>query len=186
METLNLIPPKTSLFIFEGPDGVGKTTASNRFGYELGWGVRHMTKPPIDFNYTSDYFDPIFNRAEFVLDRFHLGGIVYGKQTNLHPNRVSDETLKYVQLRLKYEFNARVVIMYYESDEKYRDRLIELKEERKCEEMFTLEDCVRVNAKYRDNINDWTKNHVIDFSHPVDELGYPDEKTITKWATSTL
>src|SRR5438045_2741728 len=71
------------MFILEGPDHVGKTTAAKRL-VELAHArglkqvsYRHMSRPPEDFDYFGDYLK-MMTDPWIVQDRFHYGGLVYG------------------------------------------------------------------------------------------------------------
>ena len=175
--------PETSVIILEGPDGVGKSTAAKSLSNWTGWDLFHMGQPDEDFNYASDYFASHNIKHNCVLDRFHLGALVYGRICRLHPHRVTDETLLYTQLRLKYEYNAQVIVMYFEDARAYARHIRELAGKR--DELFDPAQCVLVNESYRriaGLLGPATKSEIVLW--PVDRLGYPDEEVIQKWAVS--
>lgn len=59
--------------IVEGSDQQGKSTMCKYLNEKLGWNVIHFGKPPLDFNFHSDYITDV----NTISDRNFLSEIVY-------------------------------------------------------------------------------------------------------------
>lgn len=65
------------IVIIEGPDGAGKTTLARAIQQDTGWQYIHANAPAAHplIEYTAPLSD---STKSFVLDRWHLGEMVYG------------------------------------------------------------------------------------------------------------
>lgn len=65
--------------IIEGPDGAGKTTLAKQLCSEAGYAYRHEGPPPASATALQHYAGILASLTEpTLLDRFHLGELVYG------------------------------------------------------------------------------------------------------------
>lgn len=108
------------MFIIEGPDDLGKTTFANKVvkrvnesGLPYPAYYSHMTRPPVSFNFSTDYVDRM--SVYGVQDRFHLGGIVYHE-------RINPENLNWIKGQLAIR-NSFVLLMYTTDFDWYEQRL---------------------------------------------------------------
>lgn len=82
------------IVIIEGPDGSGKSTLARAIALSGGLRYRHSgapTKPAVE-----EYTDPALRLGGWVLDRWHLGEIVYGEAYR-GACGLSDTDLAYVE-----------------------------------------------------------------------------------------
>ncbi len=128
------------MFILEGSDCLGKTTAAKEL-VRLANGrgdfpvlYKHMTRPPAHFNFSSDYMDIM--SVYGVQDRFHLGALAY------HDNVMSEEC----RLWLEGELLSRgsvIVLFLCKNEHWYRDHLHKSKGH-----MFPTDTLVEANKRY--------------------------------------
>lgn len=78
------------MLVVEGPDHVGKTTFCKKVVERLEAlfpvYYAHMGRPPMSFNFGSDYYTRISEYA--AQDRFHLGGFVYHSRLSIAQMRL--------------------------------------------------------------------------------------------------
>jgi len=104
------------MLIIEGSDNTGKTTMAKRM-VELcpGTTYEHLGRPDENtFNFFLDY-KPMID-ANFVRDRFHIGGIVY------HKNKITRQTLPVIEKWLQ-EVGSLIIIMYCSDERAYEQKL---------------------------------------------------------------
>ena len=126
--------------IVEGSDRLGKTTAAKRLAKFLGWEYVHYSRPSSDFNWNADWFWRL--KKNTVFDRFHLGGLIYGHQLNLHP--VGDNYIETCA-----ELNATIrrlggeVLVFHEEN---KDKMCEhIKTTWTFDEMYDPEQIIEAN-----------------------------------------
>lgn len=136
------------MFIIEGTDETGKTTLANKIvdyvNKEL-WRskirayYRHMSKPPANW----DYFHDVLRNMNpgVVQDRFHLGGLVWGKL--VHGHRYTPEKFHLLEAHLDLIGAYRIVMVCEHS--LLRKRLSSCKEQ-----MFNPEIVVKGNVEFGD------------------------------------
>lgn len=157
--------------ILEGPDHVGKTTFANLLVKEaeaLGLPAHysHMSKPPKNFDWYRNYLQ----RAQpfAVQDRFHLGGIVYGKL--YHGTEITPNSLRMLDAHLALQ-GSMTIVMYHGSDDTYAQRL----EESPKEEMFDPKSLIAVNQMYRGIVRSELVGYEFDITGEIDlDCGFPD------------
>lgn len=70
---------KSAHIIIEGPDGTGKTTLAQTLCDQAGYAYRHEGPPPAGVTAFQHYAGILASlREPTLLDRFHLGELVYG------------------------------------------------------------------------------------------------------------
>jgi len=159
------------MLILEGPDNVGKTTAAELFVKEMGdpWKIDHMSCPDEDFDYFSGYMERLADKT--VHDRFHLGGLVYGKLLGLHPTPITPRTLGVVERYIRWR-GALIVIMFDGDTEGFAQRLGEKNE------MYDLNAICMANTIYRTLA--WRGNHC-HIWHDISRNGWPQVETVRFW-----
>lgn len=65
-----------SIVVIEGPDGVGKTTLARAYADLTGARYLHASAPTA--HPLVEYVAPLRDDVDYVLDRWHLGELVYG------------------------------------------------------------------------------------------------------------
>lgn len=133
---------KHASFIIEGSDNLGKSTLALKLAGNCGMRVQHMSKPPEDARYPGFYLEKL--EEGVVYDRFHLGGLAYGRIGGLHEWEVDNVTFRGIIQSIRSRKIATIVL-YAGDDSWYRDRL--MASERA--EMFDVESILQVNRIYR-------------------------------------
>lgn len=115
------------IIVLEGCDRVGKTTLANELSRNFNAEIHHFSKPKGDpykeYGFFINGLDPEKN---YVLDRFHVGELVYGEIYRGKP-ALSIDQLIYLDMRLR-SFNT--VLIHCDSDvETVKSKFIECGEE---------------------------------------------------------
>jgi len=135
------------MIIVEGPDMIGKTWLANKLVFELntlGYPVQyaHMSKPPQGFDYYWGYVNMM--RRNVVMDRFHLGEIVYRPVTEGFTYQTPSQ-FALLQTKLK-RMGAVVVLCHADPQlivEQHRKQVHET-------EMFPLDAILSANDGFRE------------------------------------
>lgn len=174
------------MFIIEGSDHLGKTTASNvlvaqavkhaeHFKDTEGYITRpvryvHMTRPNIAFDFFEDYQDIISLHA--IQDRFHLGALVW------HDGVMDQHKLRIIEGWLA-SLGSYIVIFFAEDDEFYKQLLLQSSRV----EMFDIDKIVHANRLFRDMVygsHPFTP-HFDAFWTMTETTMWPDHSTIQQW-----
>jgi len=167
-----------SMFIIEGADNLGKTTAAQKIlalsakRAEHGLSpaaptyYAHMSRPNAAFDFCHDYLDMMSRHA--IQDRFHLGGLVW------HQGVLTPDKLNFVEGHLM-TLGSFLVVFYTSDDEWYKKSLMASTKE----EMFDPTTIVEANAKFRDNIP--YTSRMIDIMYDVKDGQWPSEETLNDW-----
>lgn len=130
------------MFIIEGSDNLGKTTAAHRL-VELAAKRKefpiyycHMSRPMEPFDFFYDYADRISIHA--VQDRFHLGGLIW------HNDVITQDSLRYIESWL-YRVGSFIVLFVSEDEKWYTARL----NKSKRSEMFDPMKLIKANRNFR-------------------------------------
>lgn len=161
---------KTPPLILEGPDNIGKTTAAQTLVKMTGWSYHHMTKPPDEWDYHHDYLARI--QPERIWDRFHLGGWVYGELLQLHRTKYTQHTLKSLIAELR-KLGARTILMFAHNFSWFEDHI----DANPKEEMFSRENVIAANARYRSMAN----YRFADIIWDVSDRGFPSQRDMENW-----
>lgn len=169
------------MFIIEGADDLGKTTAAKRMvklagtmsgtlndQFKFPIRYQHMSRPNPHFDFFHDYRDMIGRWA--VQDRFHLGALAW--------HEVEETKLTHDKLKLIEGLLASVggcIVIFINSD--YRAYEARLKESRKTE-MFEVTKILEGNVRYNEHIR-YQSN--VDVMWDIAEVGYPTDDTLTRW-----
>lgn len=173
------------MFIIEGSDSLGKTTAAKRMvehitqvrtGFYYPVRYQHMTRPPSQhFNFDTDYLDMMSHFA--IQDRFHLGALAY------HDDVMPVESLRWIEGHLALHASF-VVLMVAEDTGWYLRKM----QEETREQMFDLGFRVKANQRFLDmaNGNCDIVPHV-DLVRTVNGPDdYPTEKDFAEWSVLWL
>ena len=174
------------MFILEGADNLGKTTAAKvlveqaakhaaHFRDKKRHIIRpiryaHMTRQNEAFDFFEDYQDMISVHA--VQDRFHLGALVW------HDGVMDQHRLRIIEGWLAC-IGSYTVIFFAECDEFYRELL--KKSER--DEMFNIDTIIHANRQYREMVyGSHPMTPYFDTFWPMTENKmWPDHEQIQQW-----
>ena len=133
------------MIIFEGSDNLGKTVAATKVAEVAGLQLCHMGIPPPGWDYFGDFLNILNARQRCVQDRFHLGGLVYGKWLGLHQQTVQYATYALLAQRLK-EHGCITIVFYASDDTWYEERLLAAEDR---PEAFDIDRIMAANALFR-------------------------------------
>jgi len=160
------------MFIIEGADNLGKTTAAKKIvkicKEKLGFPTSyfHMGRPNERFNFSTHYRDHM--KIFSVQDRFHLGAWVYHP-----PGTMSLDTLKWVEAELAIRASYTVIFVPAD-DNAYLERL----QNSKRDEMLSPEEIVESGIKFR-NLIPMVQHDAVFFFNGT----YPSDELLEKWAS---
>jgi hypothetical protein len=165
------------MFIIEGPDDLGKTTAAKRLvtlalkreKHPIYYA--HMGRPDEKtFNFSTDYLDRMSLYA--VQDRFHLGGIVW------HKNKINETSLRWLEGQLKIRASYLVIFANTKVDW-YRERL----EKSHRDQLFSIDKIITANSAYLALLK--ANNSYCDVEWIVNsEKDFPDDGVLNAWIDS--
>ncbi len=174
------------MFIIEGSDCLGKTTAAKRMvelaakraknivalnnalrNYPIRY--NHMSRPNAAFNFFTDYKDMICRYA--IQDRFHLGALVY------HENVMSEEQLRIIEGWL-YSEGSVIVILYHSDAGKYKEKI----EADTRGNLFDISFLCKTNDTWKKMAYGSIESYapLFDFSWDINS-GYPTDSVLEKW-----
>lgn len=167
------------MFIIEGADNLGKTTAAKRI-VELAnarkrYPIRyqHMGRPPETFDFYLHYKDMISTFA--VQDRFHIGGILWH-------DAIPQDRLRDIERWIR-SAGSYTVAFITTDEEWYRKRL----SDNEGREMFSVNTIFAANKRMKDLT--WNATYPekepyvgVDEVFNVSELGgFPTDEHINRW-----
>lgn len=135
-----------SIVILEGTDHIGKTTLANKLEAS-GWIYHHFGVPSVNWDYFYDFIkfiDGLDKTKHHVIDRFHLGGLVYGRILRLHTQKVELE--RYTDLKEILNFLGASIHIFYANDEDWLEN--HLFQSKKAE-LYSGTMILRANRVYR-------------------------------------
>lgn len=165
------------MFIIEGGDNLGKTTAAKRMvelaksglndEFKLPIRYQHMSRPNQHFDFFQDYRDMMGRYA--VQDRFHLGALAW------HTGVMTHDKLRIIEGWLA-GLGGAIVIFVASDDDWYREHL----NSHPKDEMFDTDVILAANRRFR--------NDICYQSHPdliwdVCTGGFPSDETLEQWLT---
>jgi len=157
------------MFIIEGADNLGKTTAAKQIVEKIERFpvfYSHMTRPKLNaFNFGTHYVDRM--SVYGVQDRFHLGGIVYH-------DAIGPTALRYIEGELLVR-GSYIAIFIARDEAWYRQHL----ESNKKDEMYGIETMVKTNQKFIELVD--THRVHFDALCEVSEHGFPGYSLIEYW-----
>lgn len=144
------------IIILEGSDKVGKTTLSKLLEARYESEVVHFSAPKKDpYREYMDFLDKADTKKNYVLDRFHVGEIVYGELYR-GKSKVSVDQLWYLDLRLQAH-QALLVHCFTDSDTVKRKFIEDNEESSRLEDVETIlsmfKDAVTVSCLQRFDYN---------------------------------
>jgi hypothetical protein len=138
------------MLLIEGSDQTGKTTLAQKLvaraaehPHHHGFATyySHMTRPPADWDYTTDY---VLRAQPFAIqDRFHLGGIVYGDIIR-GGTKITPESLRWIEAHMALQ--GSFVVVLRATDDVMVKRLAAQPADRK--EMYNPEYILKANIGF--------------------------------------
>jgi len=160
------------MYIIEGADCVGKTNAAQRFASKLGVEYIHFRKPEPTWTYLQHGLRQLAEHENCVVDRFHLGALIYG-MLMCNDEHARSDTLEGLRTVRDYLKDAALVIVMYDRN---TAALVERLETEKRDQMFSAPRILSVNYAYRSIVGTpWT-----DLAYDVAD-GWPADKLFNFW-----
>tara|TARA_R100000152_G_C6728751_1_gene153713 strand:- start:335 stop:847 length:513 start_codon:yes stop_codon:yes gene_type:complete len=160
------------MLILEGADGVGKTTAALRVCELASVQRRHMSKPPEDFDHSTEYVERVFRGVQ---DRYHLGALVYGRMLGLGTYPPA-EVMRQVQAYLRWQ--GCLVVCLVAERPWLEERLLKSPKS----EMYSNKLILDANDAYRSIAEASNRGEqYVDVVHNVSIKGWPTDGDIARW-----
>lgn len=184
------------MFIIEGSDNLGKTTAAKRMVelaaeyvhehpftkllpgnltetsytyHSFPLYYTHMSRPCECFDFFNDYNDMSSKYA--VQDRFHLGGLIW------HKDKITPASLSIIEGRL-LALGSMVCVFYASDKWWFEDR--QRSDERK--QMFDPNARWEANKKYMEMAcKDHNPDTHVDIAYDVSQNGFPNDNVLKGW-----
>lgn len=160
----------SDLIILEGADLVGKTTLASLF-VSRGYYLHHEGPPPSGVTACEHYSQIVeklmASHEDVVIDRFHLGEIVYGICAE-RGSTVTPRQIRALENELIMRHSARIVIMYV-TDEQVLKQRAAVRKEHYNEQYWHQNQIFKAMAYINDNVVplDSTSRNAVDLYYEV-------------------
>ncbi len=158
------------LIILEGADLVGKTTLASLF-VSRGYYLHHEGPPPSGVTACEHYSQVVEKlvaaHEDVVIDRFHLGEIVYGICAE-RGSSVTPRQIRALEQELVLRHSARIIVMFVTNEDVLKHRAV-VRKEHYSEEYWRQNQIFRAMAYVNDNIIplDSTSRNAVDLYYEV-------------------